>query len=48
MSLQGVEGGGVMGAVAVDICVERPSVEDQRDGADSEERISSIRSEMSV
>ncbi len=40
--------GGVMGVVGVDVGVERPGVDDQCDGASSEARISSIRSETSL
>jgi len=43
-----LQAGGVMGVVGVDVGVEGASVEDQRDGAISEARISSIRSETSL
>ena len=37
-----------MGIVGIDVGVEGPGVDDQRDGAISEARISSIRSETSL
>lgn len=43
-----LQAGRVMGVVGVDVGVEGPGVEDQRDGAISEARISSIRSETSL
>ena len=43
-----LQAGGVVGIVGVDVGVEGPGVEDQRDGAISEARISSIRSETSL
>ncbi len=43
-----LQAGSVMGVVGVDVGVEGPGVEDQRDGAISEARISSIRSETSL
>jgi hypothetical protein len=43
-----LQAGGVVGVVGVDVGVEGASVEDQRDGAISEARISSIRSETSL
>ena len=48
MGFEQFQAGGVVCIIAVDICIERPGVEDQRDGAVSEARISSIRSEMSL
>lgn len=48
MRLQQLEAGGMMGVVGVDVGVERSGVDDQRDGAISEARISSIRSETSL
>jgi hypothetical protein len=43
-----LQAGRVMGVVGVDVGVEGTGVEDQRDGAISEARISSIRSETSL
>ena len=43
-----LQAGGVVGVVGVDVGVEGAGVEDQRDGAISEARISSIRSETSL
>jgi hypothetical protein len=43
-----LQAGGVVGVVGVDVCVEGARVEDQRDGAISAARISSIRSETSL
>jgi len=43
-----LQAGRVVGVVGVDVGVEGPGVEDQRDGAISEARISSIRSETSL
>lgn len=43
-----LQAGRVVGVVGVDVCVEGAGVEDQRDGAISEARISSIRSETSL
>jgi hypothetical protein len=48
MGFQQLKAGGVMGVVGVDVGVEGPCVDDQRDGAISEARISSIRSETSL
>jgi hypothetical protein len=48
MDLKQLQAGCVMGIVSVDVGVEGAGVEDQRDGAISEERISSIRSETSL
>jgi hypothetical protein len=48
MGLQQPEAGGVMVVVGVDVGVEGTGVDDQRDGAISEARISSIRSETSL
>jgi hypothetical protein len=48
MGLEQLQAGRMMVVVGVDVGVERPGVEDQRDGAISEERISSIRSETSL
>jgi hypothetical protein len=48
VGLEQLQAGGVVGVVGVDVGVERAGVEDQRDGAISEARISSIRSEMSL
>jgi hypothetical protein len=43
-----LQAGGVVGVVCVDVGVEGAGVEDQRDGAISAARISSIRSEVSL
>lgn len=43
-----LQAGGVVGVVGINVGVEGASVEDQRDGAISEARISSIRSETSL
>lgn len=48
MGLEQLQAGGVMSVVGVDVGVQGAGVEDQRDGAISEERISSIRSETSL
>jgi hypothetical protein len=48
MGLQQLKAGGMMRVIGVDVGVERSGVYDQRDGAVSEARISSIRSEMSL
>jgi hypothetical protein len=48
VGLQQLQAGSVMGVVGVDVGVEGAGVEDQRDGAISEARISSIRSETSL
>jgi hypothetical protein len=48
VGLQQLQASGVVGVVGVDVGVERPGVDDQRDGASSEARISSIRSETSL
>lgn len=48
MGLEQFEAGAVMGIVAIDVRVERASVDDQRDVGTSAARISSIRSEMSL
>lgn len=43
-----LQAGRVVGVVCIDVGVEGPGVEDQRDGAISAARISSIRSETSL
>ena len=48
VGLEQLQTGSVMGVIGVDVGVERTGVQDQRDGAISEERISSIRSETSL
>lgn len=48
MRFQQLEAGRMVVIVGVDVSVERPGVDDQRDGANSEARISSIRSETSL
>jgi hypothetical protein len=48
MGLEQLQAGGVVGVVGVDVGIERPGVDDQRDGASSAARISSIRSETSL
>jgi hypothetical protein len=48
MGLEQLQAGGVVGVVGVDVGVEGPGVKDQRDGAISAARISSIRSETSL
>jgi hypothetical protein len=48
MGLEQLQAGGVVGVVGVDVGVKGPGVEDQRDGAISAARISSIRSETSL
>jgi hypothetical protein len=48
MGLEQLQAGGVVGVVGVDVGVEGAGVEDQRDGAISAARISSIRSETSL
>lgn len=47
MRLEQLEAGSMMPVVAVDVGIERPGVDDQRDDVTSPEMISSIRSEMS-
>lgn len=48
MGLEQLQAGSVMSVIGIDVGVKGPGVEDQRDGAISEERISSIRSETSL
>jgi hypothetical protein len=48
MGLEQLQAGSVMSVIGIDVGVEGTGVEDQRDGAISEERISSIRSETSL
>lgn len=48
VSLQEVEALGVVDVIAIDVRVQRPCVDDQRDAATSLVRISSMRSEMSA
>lgn len=46
--LEQLEACGVVRVVGIDVRVQRPGVDDQRDGALSERRISSMRSETSL
>lgn len=48
MCLEELKAGAVVSIVSINVRVERPGVDDQRDEPNSAARISSIRSEMSV